>query len=116
MPSEDRDSEQDLGRLYTAVIFDSAADIATRYSRVVSDPGVAAALNIGAGIASVVATLVRVLGTDGAKEAIAELAARKYEGVITDAHVARDNKTIADAVADLYRVPPGDTDRDEQAD
>ena len=97
-----------------ATIFDRTAKLAGTLASGTPDP-VGAALKIAAGIATAVAGIIRSLGIDGAKAAIDELVARRDEGVITDAHVARDDATIADTVSSMYGDDDdGDDERDDE--
>jgi hypothetical protein len=100
----------DDGREIVANIFEKTAKAAASLGAGLPDPA-GAALAIGAGIASAIAGVIRSLGIDGAKEAIDELVARRDEGVITDAHVARDDDSIVAAVSSLY-----DDDDDDEGD
>ena len=90
------------GRELAANIFDTASATATALASVLPDPIAGVVLKAAAGLASLVATLVGSVGTDNAAELIAELQQRRDEGKITSAHVARDNKTISDAVAEMF--------------
>lgn len=96
----DDNETKDEGREMVAMIFDSAAQFASSLS-VMGGP-VGAALKIGSGIAAVIGTLIRSVGVDETKEAIADLVKRKHEGIITDAHVARDDDEIAAAVSAMF--------------
>jgi len=95
-------NDKDDGRELAANIFDTASATATALASVLPDPIAGVVLKAAAGLASLVATLVRSVGTDNAAELIAELQQRRDEGKITSAHVARDNKTISDAVAEMF--------------
>lgn len=102
------DQNKNDGREIVANIFDRTAKAAASLGATL--PGTAGtALKIGAGIASAIAGVIRSLGIAGAKEAIDDLVARRDEGVITDADVARDDAEIAKGVSDLY----GDDDESE---
>ena len=84
-----------------ASIFERTAKLAAGMTAGAS-PEVAVALGVGAGLASVVAVLIRALGIDDAKQAIDGLVAARNDGKIGDAEVADDDASIAGAVADLY--------------
>ena len=99
----------DDGREIVANIFDRTAKAAASLGATLPDPA-GAALKIGAGIASAIAGLLRSLGVDGAAEAIDELVARRDEGVITNAHVASDDASIAAGVSAMYEDDHGEVD------
>lgn len=99
--SETDTEETDDGREVAASIFDGAATTANAVALVLPEP-FASAVKVGAGLASIVGKLIRSIGTDNTKELMKELQRRRDEGKITDAHVARDNAEIADAVSALY--------------
>ncbi len=88
-------------REMVANFFDRSATMFEVRGELIPGPG-GAALVMGSNIAAVIAGLIRAFGVDDVKEAIDVLAHRKSEGVITDAHVARDDKTITDAVSSLF--------------
>lgn len=96
------DEVSDDGRDIAANIFDGAAATAAKLAEVIPDPVAKSALKIGAALAGIVGGLIRSIGTDNTKALMEELQRRKDEGKITDAHVARDNTEIADAVSKLY--------------
>jgi len=89
-------------REVAATIFDGAASLARSLGDSISDPVASASLKIGAGLASVVATLIEELGTEGARDAISELVKRRDEGVIDDDAVETDNEKIKAAVAAMF--------------
>lgn len=60
------------------------------------------AFTVGSGLATVVATLVRSLGPEGAKKQIEDLMARKDDGVITDDDLASDDVKVMETVSGLY--------------
>jgi len=91
----------DDGRETAANIFDRTAKLAAGLAPTLPDPAGAAVL-VASGIAAAIAGMIRSLGIDGAKEAIEYLVAHKNDGMITDAHVARDDATIANAVSEMY--------------
>ena len=84
-----------------AAIFDRTAKLANGLAAGMPDPA-GAALKIAGSISGVVAGIIRSLGIESAKAAIDGLVARRDEGAITDAHVARDDGEIAAAVSSLY--------------
>ncbi len=89
-------------RAMVATIFDSAARLANGLGDTISDSTAVAGLRIGAGLASVMSTLIKELGTEGARDAIAELVRRRDEGVIDDDAVETDNEKIKAAVAAMF--------------
>ncbi len=99
MPNED--TETDDGREVAASVFEMAAAAGSAIAPSLPDPFRAAAV-IGASLASLTSKLVRSIGTDNTAALIEELQRRRDEGKITDAHVARDDAEIAEAVSAMF--------------
>lgn len=85
-----------------ASIFERTAKLAAGMAAG-APPEVALALGVGAGLANVVAVLIRSLGIDDTKKAIDELVAARNVGKIGDAELEADDASIAGAVADMYK-------------
>ena len=96
-----------------ASIFEAGSDYSKTLSKAVSDPTLSSALRVGSGIAKVVATLIQSLGVEGTRDAIAELVARKNEGVISNDDLSDDDKAIFAAVSEMFNDVDPDTDEVE---
>ncbi len=94
----------DDGREMAANVLEGAADFASRIASASGDPITGVAVGIGAGLAGLVADLVRTLGANGAKKTLEELKRRvdAGEGIISDDDLVADDQYVDQYIAELF--------------
>lgn len=94
----------DDGREIAAVAIEGGAEFAAKIASASGDPIVGVAVGIGAGLAGLLAELVRTIGVNAAKKTLEELKRRvdAGEGIISDDDLAADDRYVDDYIADLF--------------
>lgn len=94
----------DDGREMAVSVLEGAAEFAARIASASGDPVAGVAVGIGAGLAGIVADLVRTLGVNGAKKTLEELKRRvdAGEGIISDDDLAADDQYVDQYIAELF--------------
>lgn len=90
-----------------AAIFQGAATSASSLVDVVGNPAAATALRAGAGIAGLIAVMIRAGGVDSVRDLLVDAAEKQREAMITAGDLADDDAKIARAVLAMY-PPAGD--------
>lgn len=94
----------DDGREIAATALEAGAEFAVKLAGSTGDPVAGIAVGVGAGLAGLVAELVRTLGVDNAKKTLEELKRRidAGEGVISVADIEADDRYVDDYIAELF--------------
>lgn len=95
---EKQEGKTDQARAVVSEVFDRASGLLSSRVGDYGDEKVNLGLLIGAGLAALVAALVRDYGAEEAKRMIEELNRDRNEGRISDEDVTADNKRIAASV------------------
>ncbi len=97
-----------------AGIFDGAAIIGEGIAKTSGDSGVKLAAGIGAGLARMVAAIIRSTGVENAKKLIAALHDKINEGVITSPDIKADDAAVREAIDELYAEHLADNPADPE--